>query len=89
MLNVTAWLAVEIETLPDWDVNWNNTAPQRDPATLGISDILPGNDNGIILRKRATEHIIQVLVHFPSLAALKQLLPPGVKLLPLDQMWCR
>ena len=80
MLNMTARLAVEIKVLPDWDVDWSDTAPQRDPASLRISDILPTNDDGIMLRKKATQHIMQVLVDdFPSLADLKQLLPTPVR----------
>lgn len=48
MLNMTTTVAVEIKTLPDWDVDWNNTAPQCGPVTLGISDLLPGNGDGIM-----------------------------------------
>jgi hypothetical protein len=76
MLNLTARIAVEIKNLPDWDVDWNDRTPQRDPHTLTISDLLPGEGDGVELKKRATLHIMHVLVEeFPALAHLQSLLP--------------
>ena len=76
MFNMTARLAVEMRNLPDWDVDWNDTAPQRDPATMTISDLLPGEADGTMLQKRAVYHIMHVLVEeFPSLTDLQQVLP--------------
>ena len=76
MLNMTARLAVEIRNLPDWDVDWNDTAPQRDLATVTISDLLPGEADGTELQKRAVHHIMHILVEeFPSLANLQAILP--------------
>ena len=76
MLNMTARLAVEIRNLPDWDVDWNDTAPQRDLATVTISDLLPGEADGTELQKRAVHHIMHILVEeFPSLANLQAVLP--------------
>ena len=46
MLNLTACLAVAINNLPDWEVDWTDTAPQRNPDTLSISDILPSATDG-------------------------------------------
>ena len=78
MLNMTARLAVEIRNLPDWDVDWDDTSPQRDPATLTISDILPSEADGIELQKRAVRLVMHVLVEeFPSLADLNPVLPPS------------
>ena len=37
MLNLTARLAVDIRHLPDWEIDWDNNTPQRDPATLTIN----------------------------------------------------
>ena len=90
MLNMTARLAVEIKVLPDWDVDWSDTVPQRDPATLGITDILPTNDDGIMLRNRAKQHIMLVLVDdFPHLLTSNYSYPRQSEFLPLGQMWCQ
>ena len=44
----------------------NDTAPQHDPATLTISDLLPGAADGTELQKRAVHHIMHILVEeFP------------------------
>ena len=51
MLNMTARLAIEIRNLPDWEIDWDDTTPQRDPATLTISDLLPGEADGVELRR--------------------------------------
>ena len=76
MLNMTARLAVEIRNLPDWNVDWNDTAPQHDPAALTISDLLPGEADGTELQKRAVHHIMHILVEeFPSLVDLEPVLP--------------
>lgn len=73
---MTARLAVEIRNLPDWDVDWNDTTPQCDPTSLTITDILPSECDGVILRKRAIRHVMHILVEeFPSLANMQTLLP--------------
>lgn len=40
MLNVIARLAVEIHHLPEWEVDWSDTRPQRSRQSLTISDFL-------------------------------------------------
>ena len=71
MLNMTARLAIEIKNLPDWEVDWNDTTPQRDPTKLTISDLLPSEADGAELEKRAVQHIMHTLVEeFPCLADL-------------------
>ena len=62
--------------LPGWDVDWNDRAPQQDPQILTISDLLPGEADGIELKKRATLHVMRILAEeFPALAHLQALLP--------------
>ena len=76
MLNMTARLAIEIRNIPGWNVDWNDRAPQRDPATLTISNLLPSEGDGTELEKRAVNHIMHFLVEeFPSLSDLQPLLP--------------
>ena len=62
MLNLTARLAVQIQHLPDWEIDWNDTTPQRDPSTLTITDILPNEGDGQKLKKRAVQYVMQFLV---------------------------
>lgn len=77
MLNLTARLAIAINNLPDWEVDWTDTAPQRNPDTLSISDILPSAADGEEIRKRAIHYIMQFLVtQFESLKHLQSLVPP-------------
>ena len=76
---MTARLAVEIKHLPDWEVDWNDTTPQVDPATVTISDLLSTEADGSILHKRAVQHIMQFLVtEFRCLNCLAFLLPTAI-----------
>lgn len=76
MLNLTARLAVQIQNLPDWEIDWNDTTPQRDPSTLTITDILPNEGDGQELKKRAVQYVMQFLVtEFSCLNHLKWFLP--------------
>lgn len=76
MLNMTARLAIEIRNIPGWNIDWNDRTPQRDPATLTISNLLPSEGDGTELEKRAVNHIMHFLVEeFPSLSHLQSLLP--------------
>ena len=62
MLNLTARLAVKIQNLPNWDVDWSDTRPQRSSQSLTISDFLPSEDDAEQLRKRAHHYIMKFLV---------------------------
>ena len=53
MINSTACLAVKIQNLPDWDVDWFDTKPQQSRQALTISDILPSAEDASVLEKRA------------------------------------
>ena len=76
MLNMTARLAMKIRHLPDWEVDWTDATPQRDSSTLTISDLLPTEDDGVELHKRAVHHVMQFLVtEFSSLNYLESLVP--------------
>ena len=76
MLNMTARLAIEMRNLSDCEVDWDDVTPQRDPATLTNSDLLPGEADGVELQKRAVIHVMRVLIEeFPALSYLDALLP--------------
>ena len=67
---------MEVKHLPPWEVDWTDASPQRDTATVTISDILPSERDGLVLESRAVDFIMQFLVtEFRSLNHLKSLLP--------------
>ena len=71
---MTERLAVEIRHLPDWEVDWNDTTPQRDPSTLTITDMLPSEGDGQELKMRAVQYVMHFLVsEFGCLDHLKPL----------------
>ena len=77
MLNMTARLAVEIQNLPNWTIDWTDNTPQRDPATMTISDLLPNERDGQELHKQAVQHIMCFLVEeFSSVTYLAALISP-------------
>lgn len=76
MLNLTARLAVDIRHLPEWEIDWDDNTPQRDPATMTITDILPTETDGQELKRRAVQYVMHFLVReFSCLGHLKSLLP--------------
>ena len=76
MLNVTARLAVKIQNLPDWDVDWNDSTPQQPRSNLTCEHFLPSIDDTDALHKAAVQYVMEVLVQeFDSLAHLKPLVP--------------
>ena len=86
MLNLTARLAVKIQNLPNWDVDWSDTRPQRSRQSLTISDFLPSEDDAEQLRKRAHHYIMEFLVtEFSSLSDLKRFLPARDVLHPVQK----
>lgn len=73
---MTARPAVEIKNLPHWTIDWTDTTPQRDPASLTISD-LPSAADGQELNKRAVQHIMSFVVEgFSSISYLTAFIPP-------------
>ena len=76
MLNVTARLAVKIENLPDWDVDWSDDTPQQSRNTLSIDDFLPNSADADALHQTAVQYIMEFLVdEFECLKKLKPHVP--------------
>lgn len=76
MLNLTTRLAVSIRYLPEWDVDWSDSQPQRSRQTLTISDFLPTEEDSQELQARAVRYMMEFLAtEFDSLANLKGLVP--------------
>lgn len=86
MLNITARLALRLKNLPDWDFDWSDTSPQKSRQSLGISDILPNEDDAAQLHKRATKYMMKFLVtEFKDLAGLGKHAPPQALLHPVEK----
>ena len=69
-------MAISIRVLPEWEVDWSDDSPQRDPHTLTISDILPSAGDAAELEKRAVHYVMHLLVmEFTSLNELEIFLP--------------
>lgn len=76
MLNVTARLAVKIENLPDWDVDWDDVTPQCSRSSLGCDHFLPSTDDADALNEAAIHYTMEFLVQeFDSLSSMKPYVP--------------
>ncbi len=76
MLNATARLAVKVQNLPTWEVDWADTHAQRSRKSLTVDDILPNQDDAQELRNKAVLYLMEFLVNeFKSLQDLAPLLP--------------
>ena len=86
MLNITARLAIRFRHLPDWEVDWSDRSPQRSRQSLGVSDILPSDDDAAQLQQRATSYMMNFLVReFKDLARLRVYAPEEVPLHPVEK----
>ena len=83
MLNATSRLAISIQHLPDWEVDWDDTKPQKSRRELQLHDILPSEADGEEFHKRAVHFVMQLLVaEFDSLSNLSRYVPPEKPLFP-------
>ena len=65
-------LAVKVQNLPDWNVDWEDTKPQQPRSSLTCDDFLPSKDDADALNKSAIHFIMEFLVEeFHSLHHLK------------------
>jgi len=83
MLNATSRLAVRIQHLPDWEVDWEDTKPQKSRRELKLHDILPSEADGEEFHQRAVHFVMQLLVtEFDSLADLRKHVSPEEQAFP-------
>ena len=76
MLNLTARLAVEIQNLPDWDIDWSDSKPQKSRSSLTCADFLPDEADTTELQKRAVLLVMEILTaEFTSLSDLQKYVP--------------
>ena len=74
MNNVTSRLSVRIKHLPEGQVDWSDTKPQRSLNDLTIDDLIPSEDDGHALHHRAVAYVMRILVtFFKSLSSLHNL----------------
>ena len=77
MLNMTARIAVQMQNLPDGDVDWTASLPQRRRSSLTCSNFMPDKPDATELHKWAILYMMEVFVsEFSSLSNLKHLIPP-------------
>ena len=83
MLNAASRLAVDIQHLPDWEVDWDDTKPQRSRKGVQLQDVLPSEADGEEFHWRAVHFVMQLLVtEFDSLSDLKRHVHPEEPLFP-------
>ena len=69
MMNVTARLAVQIKYLPQGVVNWSDTRPQKKRSELTVHDIVPSEEDGLMLYHRAVDYVMRFMAsHFKALS---------------------
>ena len=74
MNNVTSRLAVQIKHIPEGQVDWSDTKPQRSLNDLTIDDLVPNEEDGCVLHGRAVAYVMKILVtFFKCLSSLQNL----------------
>ena len=62
--NVTSTrLAIEVQKLPPFPFRWNDTAPQKDRLTLKEEDVLPNQEDGLILHGAVCDGLNNLLLY--------------------------
>ena len=81
MLNLTSRMAVRKtcktkQNLPDWEVDWNDSRPQRPRSSLHGTELLPDEIDFAVFNKHAVQYIMEfLLANFAALTDLKQHVP--------------
>ena len=84
MLNATSRLAIKIQHLPEWEVDWEDSKPQKPRSALQITDILPNEADGRELHQQAVSFVMRLLVEeFESLSDLVRYAPLEEHLHPI------
>ena len=59
MLNVTARLAVKVNNLPDWEVDWDDLTPQCSRSSLSCDHFLPSTEDATALEESAIQYTME------------------------------
>ena len=62
MLKLTSWIALKIQNLPDWDVDWTDDWPWKSQSSLTCADFLPDEADATDVHKRAIVLVMEILV---------------------------
>lgn len=74
--NITSRIALRIQNLPEWSVDWNDETPQCSWQSLTTVDFMPTEEDARKLEERAIHYIMRFLVReFPGLEDLKSFVP--------------
>ena len=69
--------------MPEWEVDWDDTKPQKPRRELQLHDILPSEADGEEFHRRAVHFVMQLLVtEFDSISNLSRYLPPETPVFP-------
>ena len=71
MKNTTTRIAVEIKNLPEFEFDWDDHTPQRPVQSLTEEDILPSENDGVIIYNRMVVYVKKFLI--AKLDSLKHL----------------
>ena len=76
MLNLTTRLAIKMDNIPDWSINWLDNKPQQSRNALNYTHFIPNKEDAENLGKYAVQFMIEFLVEsFSSLRHLSHLIP--------------
>ena len=74
MLNLTTQLAIKMDNIPDWSINWLDNKPQQSRNALNYTHFIPNKEDAENLGKYAVQFMIEFLVeNFSSLRQLSHL----------------
>ena len=84
MLNITSRIAIRIRYLPDWEVDWNDTTPQKSRNSLTVVDFLLNESDAAETHERAVRYMMKFMVTtFKTFSDLKQFIPDEKSLHPI------
>ena len=76
MLNLTTRLAIKMDNIPGWNIDWLDNKPQQLRNALNYTHFIPNKEDAECLEKYAIQYMMEFLVDsFSSLRHLGQLVP--------------
>ena len=76
MLNATSRIAIRISNLPDWEIDWSDTIPQRSRDSLTVVDFMLSETDAAEIHERAVCYMMGFMVKsFSTFSDLKKFVP--------------
>ncbi len=86
MMNVTSRLAIRIRYIPDFEFVWSDKTPQRSRQSITIEDVSPSQSDARVLKQRAIQFIMELLVKtFSNLHDLEEFIPSVEPIHPVQK----